>query len=153
MSPPPTGETSLPTLLSTLHPILHSETYIFLTLPSPTQQTLESLSPEMILKESEGTTIITTPSLALSAGLTESDYIFPCKKISLKVHSSLEAVGLIATISNALAEKKVSSNVVSGFFHDHVFVPVGKEGVAMGVLESVMEKAKRELEQEGKQSA
>jgi hypothetical protein len=61
------------------------------------------------------------------------------------VHSSLEAVGLIATISAALAREGVSANVVSGFFHDHVFVPVGREAVAMGVLEGVMRDAEREV--------
>jgi hypothetical protein len=50
-------------------------------------------------------------------------------------HSSLEAVGLIATIVTKLAADGVSTNVVSGYFHDHIFVPEGIEGRAMGVFE------------------
>lgn len=40
----------------------------------------------------------------------------------------------MAAISRGLTERGVSANVVSAFFHDHLFVPVGKEGVALEVL-------------------
>ncbi|KAL5338558.1 hypothetical protein BJX70DRAFT_398505 [Aspergillus crustosus] len=54
---PPTGETSLPTLLSTLHPILHDITYVFLTIPHepPTSpSTLAALAPRNDLQRRRG---------------------------------------------------------------------------------------------------
>ncbi|KAL4948447.1 hypothetical protein BDW69DRAFT_189259 [Aspergillus filifer] len=150
------GETSLQTLLSQMTPTLDcKETYIFLTIPPthpqhPSQTTppsnlstlLTTLRPTMLYTEPEGLTIITTPALAAAAGFKESETIFPCRKISLQIHSSLEAVGLMAAVSTALAEEGISANVVSAFYHDHVFVPLGKEEVAMEVLEGVVRRAR-----------
>ncbi|KAL3475131.1 ACT domain-containing protein [Aspergillus californicus] len=147
MTNPTPGETSLKTLLSTLHPILHPQTYIFLTLPPTNPLTqpnnlptlFTALQPEMLFHESEGLTVITTKQRAEENGLT--GYVFECKKISLSVHSSLAAVGLIAAISARFKEAGISCNVVSGFWHDHVFVPLGEEGAAMRVLGGIVEDA------------
>ncbi|OAX79058.1 hypothetical protein ACJ72_06625 [Emergomyces africanus] len=125
MNPP--GETNLPALLSSLDPILDPET------PQP-------LQPQMLFQESEGITIITTRNLASTHGFAEQA-TFPCRKISLKVHSSLEAVGLIATIAAALKECGISSNVISGYFHDHIFVPVGREDEALQALRDLAKEA------------
>ncbi|KAL4910255.1 hypothetical protein BDW74DRAFT_144729 [Aspergillus multicolor] len=147
------GETSLTKLLSTLQPILHEETYIFLTIPPshPSFGDVASLhvrlQPKMLFHEAEGLTVITTPALASAAGFEkDKDYVFECKMITLTVHSSLEAVGLTAVFSRALTEKNVSANVVSGFYHDHIFVPVGKEDVAVGVLQEVQREALARVE-------
>jgi ACT domain len=61
--------------------------------------------------------------------------------ITLNVHSSLEAVGFIAYVAGKLAERGIGTNPVSGFWHDHVFVPVGREGEAMAVLEGIAREA------------
>jgi len=45
------------------------------------------------------------------------------RKISLRVHSSLEAVGLTAAFATQLSDEGISANVVAGYFHDHIFVP------------------------------
>ncbi|KAL4797537.1 hypothetical protein BDV19DRAFT_359054 [Aspergillus venezuelensis] len=149
------GETSLATLLSHMTPTLDDkETYIFLTIPhshplnTPTSlpTLFTTLRPLMIYTEPEGLTLITTRTLALAAGFSSSETIFPCKKITLQIHSSLEAVGLMAAVSTALAEVGVSANVVSAFYHDHIFVPLGKEDLAMGVLEGVVRRAKEGME-------
>ena len=50
------------------------------------------------------------------------EYSFVAKWITLTVHSSLEAVGLTAAFSKALAEENISCNVVAGYFHDHIFI-------------------------------
>lgn len=138
----PAGETNLTTLLATMHPTLDPETYVFITTTNPlTSLPLNTLKPQLLIQESEGTTIVTTESLAASHGY--NDAIFPCKKITLTVHSSLEAVGLIATITNRLVERGISTNVVSGFFHDHIFVPAERAEDAMRGLEEISVEARR----------
>ncbi|WP_257390524.1 ACT domain-containing protein [Snodgrassella alvi] len=42
--------------------------------------------------------------------------------ITLKVHSSLAAVGLTAAFLRALAQQNTSCNVVAGYYHDQIFV-------------------------------
>ncbi|KAE8147548.1 ACT domain-containing protein [Aspergillus avenaceus] len=129
-----TGETNLTTLLKTMQPILHPDIYVFITTTQPLATLpLSTLQPQMLFQEDEGLTVITTKTIAEAHGFNDST--FPCRKISLTVHSSLEAVGLIATIATKLAESGISTNVVSGFFHDHIFVPAGMEEKAMRVLE------------------
>ncbi|GIJ91202.1 hypothetical protein Asppvi_010167 [Aspergillus pseudoviridinutans] len=140
MSSPNTGENNLPILLASMRPTVHQETFVFLTTTQRIENLpLQSLKPEMLSQEDEGLSIITTKDLAESNGLR--DYTFPCKKISLAVHSSLEAVGLIAAISSKLASHGISTNVVSGYFHDHIFVPLGKEDAALQVLQDMMKAA------------
>ena len=63
--------------------------------------------------------------------------------ITLNVHSSLEAIGFIAAVSEKLTEKGIGVNPVSGFFHDHCFVPVGREVEALDVLEKLADEAKK----------
>ncbi|EEA28805.1 hypothetical protein PMAA_035980 [Talaromyces marneffei ATCC 18224] len=121
------GETNLNALLRTLSPILSPETYVWITTThSLASLPLTTLQPVHLYHETEGLTIVTTKESAESHGF---EYTFPCKKITLKVHSSLEAVGMTAVISG------------SGYFHDHVFVPEGKEGIAMRGLEELTREA------------
>lgn len=147
------GEVSLSTLLSTTTFTLSPTPYVYLTSTSPLPILL-LLKPLLVFHEAEGTTIITTASLALEHGY---DHTFPCRMITLAAHSRLEAVGFMATvsvglrgrgvaeISAALRERGLAANVVSAYFHDHLFVPVGKEGVAMEVLEEMRERAKEDM--------
>ena len=131
-------------LLATMQPSLDPTIYVFLTTKSPLYSLpLSTLQPQLIVQEEEGTTFVTTESLATSHGFNEPT--FPCKKISLTIHSSLEAVGLIAAITNRLKDHSISTNVVSGFFHDHIYVPAGRAGDAMLVLESISVDAKQKL--------
>ena len=64
--------------------------------------------------------------------------------ITLNVHSSLEAVGFIAEVGRKLTEKGIGANPVSGLFHDHCFVPVGREVEALQVLGRLAEDANKE---------
>ena len=66
--------------------------------------------------------------------------------ITLNVHSSLEAVGFMATISAELADQGIGVNPVSGYYHDHCFVPLGKENEAMRVLQDLATEAQKQSE-------
>ena len=55
-------------------------------------------------------------------------------RITCAVHSSLDAVGLTAHISAALAARGISANIVAGVHHDHIFVPWGRRDEAMAAL-------------------
>lgn len=96
----------------------------------------------MVFHETEGTTIITTLTLAEENHVFE--YAFPCKMITCNVHSSLEAVGFMAAITEKLTKLGIGVNPVSGFFHDHLFVPVGRENEAIAALEGLAKQAKDE---------
>ena len=52
-------------------------------------------------------------------GLTY-DIVF--RRISLKIHSSLEAVGFLARITEVVAAQGYSVNVISAYFHDYLYI-------------------------------
>ena len=54
--------------------------------------------------------------------------------ITCDVPSSLDAVGFMAVITTRLAELGIAVNPVSGFYHDHLFVPVNSEDVVTKAL-------------------
>lgn len=135
------GETSLQKLLSSLKLILSPEVYVFASLPHdagiPT-----ALPLQMVFREQEGMTIITTKT---AAEKQELDYTFPCRMITLDVHSSLAAVGFIAVIASELKKLGMGVNPVSGYYHDHCFVPEGREEEAIECLEELAKKARDDL--------
>ena len=136
MSAAPLGKISLGALLATLHTTLHPSTFVFSTFPppNPPPAPLKDLA-QMVFKEAEGTTLITTLQDAESHAV--KGYTFPCRMITCEVHSSLEAVGFMAVIATRLAQKGMGVNPVSGFFHDHLFVPLGREEEALQCLEEL----------------
>lgn len=128
-----TGETNLPALIAAMDPVLADEIYIFATLPLGAT-TPAGLAPLMTFREREGLTLIVLQAEAEAAGL---DAVFPCRMITLNIHSSLEAVGFLATLLPALAAEGIGVNPVSGFFHDHLFVPADRAEDAMRVLKAL----------------
>lgn len=131
------GELSLTKLLCGLHVSLAPATFVFLTLPlaSPPPPTLEVL---MSFREVEGLTIIAPLD---SVEKHKLDYVFPCRKITCEIHSSLEAVGFLAAITKRLAERGIGVNPISGYYHDHLFVPVEGAVEAVKALEELAEEA------------
>jgi hypothetical protein len=142
-SHPAPGGTSLSTLLSTLTTTLHPSTYVFINLPLSTP--LISLPPldaiQLLFREpAKGLTLVTTLETATEYGF---EYSFPCKMITLNVQSSLDAVGFMAVIATRLAKVGMGVNPVSGFLHDHLFVPAGREEDAVAELEKLAEESRR----------
>ena len=124
------GELDLARLLKTMQPKLDDQVYVFCTVASQRLQNL-NLEPLFLFQEEEGTTLVLRREVADEAGLT---YFFPSKKITLAVHSDLNAVGFLAEMTARLAEAGISVNVASAFYHDHLFVPVARAQEAMDIL-------------------
>ena len=127
------GGTDLKALLASMNPVPAPEIYVFVTTSAP-----PDLAAKMRFEEAEGTTLILTRDAAAEAGL---DYEFPCRMITLNVHSALEAVGFIAHIATRLAAAGMGVNPVAGFFHDHLFVPENRLDDAMEVLRDIIDEA------------
>lgn len=133
-----TGETDLRTLLCSMQPALQPEVLVFATVPL-SQDRPEGLDPVMTFREGEGRTFILTEDAARKAGLAGT---FRCRMITLNVHSSLEAVGFLAAITTRLAAAGMGVNPVSGFYHDHLFVPAERAAEAMAILREVAKEAR-----------
>ena len=125
-----TGETDLKTLLGSMRPELQPDLFVFATVP-PSQRLPAGAEPLMVFGEREGRTLILTENAARAAGLAGA---FRCRMITLNVHSSLEAVGFLAAITARLAAAGMGVNPVSGFYHDHLFVPAERAAEAMAIL-------------------
>ena len=86
------GETTLSALPAAMEPVLSDEVWMFATLP-PGDAVPRGVTPLMTYGEAEGLTLILRRDEAEAARLT---CIFPCRRITLNIHSSLEAVGRLA---------------------------------------------------------
>jgi len=83
----------------------------------------------MMFRESEGTTLIVDVD---EDGAGSERMLWA--RITLRVQSSLTAVGLMAAVSAALAKRGIPCNPVSAFLHDHVFVPWDRRDDALDAL-------------------
>jgi hypothetical protein len=127
------GETNLQKLLGSMSPELLPGIFAFATLPPGTPMPA-GINPVMTFREREGETLILSEKEARAAGLA---YTFRSRMITLNVHSSLDAVGFLAAITTRLAAAGMGVNPVSGYFHDHLFVPVDRAEEAMAVLSAI----------------
>ncbi len=124
------GETKLVALLSGLQPSLSAIEFGFASLPlhAPTPVGVE---PICTFRETEGQTLIAPLFQLASAGIECSS---SWAQITLAIHTSLEAVGLMAAVATTLAEAGISTNPIAGYFHDHLFVPWQRRHDAMNAL-------------------
>ncbi len=129
-----TGEKDLRILLQSMKPELNEGEYVFCTVESLPEIDMQDIV--CFFKEKEGITLIIRKELADQLNLS---YGFIASWITLKIHSSLEAVGLMAAFSKALTSKNISCNVVAGYFHDHIFVAVKDAEAAMKELHRLSE--------------
>ena len=126
------GENNLLVLLQHASPEHNPGKYVFCTLPAPSAE-LTALAV-VTIREAEGTTLVLHQDTAEQHGVS---YDYVASWITLKIHSSLAAVGLTAAFSRALADKGISCNVVAGYYHDHIFVAHEDTVTAMEVLSSL----------------
>jgi hypothetical protein len=123
------GVIDLSELLRSACPVLTEPEYVFVTVTEDSR--IPHLDAICTFREREAMTIICPKSKAEAAGLT-FDRVY--REIELNVHSSLEAVGFLAAVAAALSREKIPCNVVSAYYHDHIFVPAELAGRAVEAL-------------------
>lgn len=111
------GETDLQRLLAGLAPELAERPRAIRSQPAGEAFPADAI---MLFREQEGTTIIVAVDDVPVAD-TQDRALWA--QITLRIHSSLEAVGMLAAIASALAARDIPCNAVSAYYHDHLFVP------------------------------
>jgi hypothetical protein len=111
---------------------------VFCTVKGARLVDVAHLEPLCTFVEAEGLTVVVSAEKALQQKWEHSNRF---SQITLEVHSSLDAVGLTAAVSSALAAAGISANIVAGFFHDHVFVQEDRAEDAVEVLVKLGEEA------------
>ena len=127
------GHTDLEYLLRAADPVLDDQHYVFVSL-SGEYGDYADWNPIATFAEAEGLTLVIPCSTADEHGVAYDDVL---QRITLRVHSSLSAVGLTAAFSAALTREGISANVIAGYYHDHIFVPVADAARAMIALEEL----------------
>jgi hypothetical protein len=112
------GERDLSRLLQNLNPKLYPERYTFTEAAEP----ILLAGVFALVREDEGMTSI------------QADPRGAWARISLEVHSSLEAIGLTGIMASRLARLGVSVNVVAALNHDHLFIPWDRREEALACL-------------------
>jgi uncharacterized protein len=127
------GIKDLDTLLHSMKPTTVEGDFVFCTVPNKQFSALK-IMPTLMFIEDEGITLIVEKKIADKHSLR---YEGVWTMITLTVHSDLAAVGFLAAITKRLAEEGISVNVVSAYYHDHLFVPIQKGGKTLKVLEDM----------------
>jgi len=127
-----TGINNLDRLMQEMDPVLVGKRFVFCTV-SKKVYGKKGLDYILVFKEAEGITIVVDKDVADKNKLP---YEGIWSLITLNVHSDLSAVGFLAKISEKLAAARISVNVVSAYYHDHLFVPAEKTDEAMLILKS-----------------
>jgi len=130
------GERTVERLLAAMSPVLDESSWAFCA--APPAGLAAGLKPLMVFHEAEGTTLIIEAEAARRAGLTAA---WLGRRITLTVHSDLEAVGFLACVSRALTRAGIACNVVAALRHDHLFVVPEDAERALAVLRELESRA------------
>ncbi len=120
-----------------MKPELQEGQYVYCTVAAKDPLPIPLDSIIGFFREAEAITLIVKRE---TADIYSMNYTFVAAWITLTVHSSLQAVGLTAAFSKALAEDGISCNVVAGYYHDHLFVDVEDAQKALSALEHLSNK-------------
>ncbi|MFM0645808.1 ACT domain-containing protein [Paraburkholderia bryophila] len=119
-------------LLRDMTPVVAAPAYVFCSFAD--RRLPAGVDAVCLFNEAEGLTAILDQSDADRLGIA---YDFTARMITLTVHSDLAAVGFLAVISTKLAQARIACNVVSAFYHDHLFVPAERADEAMNILRAL----------------
>ena len=129
---------TLDQLLAALQPKLNPGVFVFAQVDKLSDALqLDALAA---FRESEGVTVVVPEAQALRAGLAIG---FRAAWITLQVPSDLQAVGLTAAFSKALADAGISCNVMAAVHHDHLFVPADRGEDALACLQRLQSGVRR----------
>ncbi len=135
---PMAGEMDLAKMLETLTVSVRPDHYVLVALPPEVTPPPLGDGVAAVIDEAEGPTIIATIS---RAAREQWPHDFVASWLTLDIHSALEAVGLTATFSRQLGRAGIPCNVIAGFYHDHILVPVDKTDAAVEVIEALAKPA------------
>lgn len=134
-----TGELDLETMLETLTVSRRPGSFVVTTLESPVDV---GAGVHAVVAEEEGFTVVADATIAAANGwVHDGEFAW----LTLDVHSSLYAVGLTAAVADRLAAADIPCNVIAGYFHDHLLVPVGRSADAVACLSKPAEGTGRDL--------
>ncbi len=123
------GELDLEKMLASLGVTRRPGVYTFVAVGVPTPGLLAA-SDAMVV-EGELTTLVLPVEAARRAGLPVT---IELAWLTLTVESSLDAVGLTAAVSGRLADRDIACNMLAGYHHDHLLVPVARAADAIAAL-------------------
>jgi hypothetical protein len=123
------GETDLDKMLAALQVERRPGVFTYAAVAAPTPELLAAAHG--MVTEDEGITLILPIEAAELAGLPVD---IELAWLSLTVQSSLEAVGLTAAFAATLGAHDIACNVLAGYHHDHILVPVDKAQQAIDAL-------------------
>lgn len=129
-------------LLASMAPELSDAEVVFCSFSDGTAWGELFPCPLGLFREREGVTLIVGKANADRHGVPFHTVL---KRITLTVHSSLEAVGLTAAVAGRLAAHGISANVVAAYYHDHVFVPAPDVERALQALRALQAEAGADL--------
>lgn len=128
-------EGALVHLLASLEPRLHAGAYAYCQATGGADA--KGLGAIVTVVEPAGITLVLPEAQAIEARLA---ILFRAAWITLTVRSELQASGLTAAFSAALADAGIACNVVAGVCHDHLFVPYARRMEAMAVLRALQQR-------------
>jgi hypothetical protein len=123
------GETDLAAMLAGLEAMRRPGTFTFVAATVPPASLVARA--HAVVVEDEGTTLVLDVATARAEGL---EVEFEAAWLTLTVHSALDAVGLTAAVSAALAADGIACNVLAGHHHDHLLVPADRADDALAAL-------------------
>ena len=124
-----TGERDLGRLLAGLSPERRHGEVVIVAVPDPA-----GLPALATVTEEDAVTAVLRRDDADRLGL---GYDWIAAWVTLTVHSSWEAVGMTAAVAQALADEGIPCNVLAGFRHDHLLIPIEQADAAIAALRSL----------------
>ncbi len=127
------ADRQLAELLRALKPVQRPGAFVFVVVgDAAAAREIDDVLTSIV--KPEGAALVVPQSRADRCGLA---YEFVGAWITLQVHSALDAVGLTAAVSTALATSGIPCKVLAGFHHDHLLVPSDRAQDALGILEEL----------------